>query len=343
MSKIKIKFISLAVFCLILLFLSTNSIKAQTVLSAGDIAFTGYISTNTPDEFSFVLLKNVATGTTINFTDNSWLDTGTFRTGETSVTWTASSALSAGQEIKIAGLTATLASGAGSPGTVTGSVGGLNLSTSGDQILAFQGTTIAPTFISGIHMNVYWTGFGDPVDTTAAAWDSTNSNNTSASSLPPGLITATNAIWVGVFQTPASEFDNARFTCGSSDVSNVTIARNSINNQINWTKSNGTPAGFTLPTGCSYLVVSAASVSVTGRVLTASRKGISRAFVSLTGNDGQTRTVLTNSFGYYSFYQLQAGETYVLTVAGKRFRFAQASQIITTNENLAGIDFIAEP
>jgi hypothetical protein len=98
----------------------------------GDIAFTGYLgfgASASTDEFSFVLLKDITAGTVINFTDNGWLSTNVFRTGETTVTWTSSTALVKGTEIKIVGTTPTLA-GAGNPGTVSGTA--LALSANGD-------------------------------------------------------------------------------------------------------------------------------------------------------------------------------------------------------------------
>jgi hypothetical protein len=52
-----------------------------TTLSAGDVAFLSIIGDN-PDTFAFVLLKNIEAGTTINVTDNGWLASGAFRTGE---------------------------------------------------------------------------------------------------------------------------------------------------------------------------------------------------------------------------------------------------------------------
>ncbi|MBK7432595.1 MAG: hypothetical protein IPI66_01030 [Chitinophagaceae bacterium] len=105
-------------------------------MNTGDIGFTSYTSTTT-DEFSFVLLRNIGPGTVINFTNNGWLSTNVFGVGEETVTWTSNAAYPAGTEIKISGLTATLAAG-GSAGTVTGTA--LNLSTTGDQILAYRGT-----------------------------------------------------------------------------------------------------------------------------------------------------------------------------------------------------------
>ncbi|MBL7726912.1 MAG: hypothetical protein JNM68_04460, partial [Dinghuibacter sp.] len=64
-------------------------------LNAGDIAFTGYAATSPGNDFSFVLLRNIGPGTAINFTDNGWLSTNVFGTGETTVTWTSNAAYSA--------------------------------------------------------------------------------------------------------------------------------------------------------------------------------------------------------------------------------------------------------
>ncbi len=239
-----------------LLVLSASFGKAQTTLVAGDIAFSGYTSnTVAGDEFSFVLLRAVTANTSINFTDNGWLSTNVFRTGETTVTWTSSTAMIAGTEIKINGTTATLVGGAAG-GTVTGTA--LSLSTLGDQILAYQGSAATPTFISAIHMNVFVNGV-DPfgLSTTAAAWDGT-ANSVSGSALPTGLTTGTNAIWIGTQDVSASEFDNSHFTGCALNLSTAALARAALNNQANWTSDVSSPPGFTLPTGCSYIVAVAA-------------------------------------------------------------------------------------
>jgi len=239
-----------------LLIFSQKTIQAQTTLVAGDIAITGYQgfgASATADEFSFVLLRNITANTVINFTDNGWLSTNVFRTGETTVTWTAATALNAGTEVKIVGLTPTLA-GAGNPGTVTGSA--LSLSANGDQILAYQGTVGSPTFITAIHMNVYSTTNSDPVTTTAAAWDGT-ANTGFSSALPTGLTNGVNAMWIGAQGDINSEKDNARFVC-AGDLSTAVSIKGLIFDQTKWTTSDGDPSGLILPTGCSYITAAAA-------------------------------------------------------------------------------------
>jgi hypothetical protein len=45
-----------------------------TSLAVGDIAIVHYASVD--DAFSFVFLREVEAGTTVNFTDNGWLPAG---------------------------------------------------------------------------------------------------------------------------------------------------------------------------------------------------------------------------------------------------------------------------
>lgn len=316
--------------------------KAQTTLVAGDIAFSGYISTSSPDEFSFVLLRNVTSGTVINFTDRGWQAGGGFRPGEQMITWTANSALSAGQEIRISGLNAFLAFGPGMPGIVTGTA--ISLATTGDQVFAYQGLDATPNFIAAIHSNVWTLANFDPLNTTAANWEGDAIGNND-SAVPPGLATGVNAIWIGIEGVSASEFDDERYTCGTGNIGTVASARMALNNQSNWTERSNFPATapFTLPTGCPYLVPTAANLTLGGRVLTIKGRGISRVQVTLTDSFGATRAVLTNPFGYYKFPDLEAGGTYIVTVRSKEYEFAQPTRIVTLNDNISDFNFEAFP
>lgn len=87
----------------------------------------------------------------------------------------------------------------------------------------------------------------------------------------------------------------------------------------------------------------AAGVSVTGRVITANGRGIRNAIVLLTDSSGETRTAVTSSFGYYKFDEVQAGETYILEVQSKRYRFINSSRVISAKESVADADFTALP
>ena len=86
-----------------------------------------------------------------------------------------------------------------------------------------------------------------------------------------------------------------------------------------------------------------ALVTVSGRVTTAEGSGIRNVRVSLTDQTGVVRTTLTGSFGHYRFDDIEAGQTVVISVAAKRYVFASPTRIVTVQEELADIDFTAEP
>lgn len=181
----------------------------QTTLSAGDIAITGFNSDD-PDEFSFVLLIDVTNTTTIKFTDNGWFSAGGFRANEGILEWTATSDLPCGTEITITD---------GSPFSASiGSVTDDNsflLASSGDQILAYQGSEASPTFVYAIHFD----------GTTGWSADAISAQT---SALPAGLTNGTNAVAI-------NEIDNSAYDCSTSSDSPIILTE--VSNNTNWSGS----------------------------------------------------------------------------------------------------------
>ena len=96
--------------------------------------------------------------------------------------------------------------------------------------------------------------------------------------------------------------------------------------------------------GIEFLTSTAANASVSGRVLTIDGRPIRNVTVSVTGNSlSEPRVVQTGSFGYYTFDDLRVGETYVITVQGRRYFFQTPSRVINLTDNIADLDFIASP
>ena len=249
-------------FPCIFVFAFNPALNAQFV--PGDIVFSGYHSQGT-DKFSFVLLKNLTAGQVIRFTDNAWLSTNVFRTGEGDIAWTVpAGGLIAGKEITIDCVTNTPSlNGGGAAGTITGTA--INLNTSGDQVFAYTGTLAAPTVvIAGIHMNVYSTSLGDCYTTDDANWDGACANTTTSSMKPSGggnltLTTGVNSLWIGSHTAGPSfiiEWDNAVFNCSSvpaSSLATVAGLRTAVNNKANWSTDNANPSGFPQPANCNWL------------------------------------------------------------------------------------------
>jgi len=78
-------------------------------------------------------------------------------------------------------------------------------------------------------------------------------------------------------------------------------------------------------------------VLIAGRVTTPDGRGLRNATVSLIDSLGIVRTVTTGSFGYYAFDNVRAGESYLMGVSSKRYRFPTRSMQI--NDNLVDINF----
>ena len=89
---------------------------------------------------------------------------------------------------------------------------------------------------------------------------------------------------------------------------------------------------------------SAAPASIAGRVTTADGRAISGAAISVSGgNLPQPRIARTSSFGYYSLEDLDAGQTYIVTIGSKRFIFSAPSRVVSLTDSVADVDFVAEP
>ncbi|MDQ4120700.1 MAG: carboxypeptidase regulatory-like domain-containing protein [Acidobacteriota bacterium] len=87
-------------------------------------------------------------------------------------------------------------------------------------------------------------------------------------------------------------------------------------------------------------IVTAASVTVSGRVLSSRGRGVSRAMVYLTDPDGYARRASTNALGYFRFESTEVGQTYIFSVFSKNYQFAP--QVITVNEEIIDLNLTAQ-
>jgi hypothetical protein len=82
--------------------------------------------------------------------------------------------------------------------------------------------------------------------------------------------------------------------------------------------------------------VPAATVSLSGRVLTADGRGLRRATVKLTAADGSVRTTQTGARGFYQFDNLPGGATYTVTVVSRRYSYEPRT--VTLDQSVSGFD-----
>lgn len=105
---------------------------------------------------------------------------------------------------------------------------------------------------------------------------------------------------------------------------------------------NGADYDFAVARYQNELIPSAANTSISGRVSTADGNGIRNVIVTLIAPNGELLSTRTSSFGYFRFDEIPVGETYVISVASKRFTFKQPTQILTVKEELTDVNFIAD-
>lgn len=184
--------------------LSTTLLSFAQVLDPGDIAFIG-LNADNPDAFAFVALVDIPAGEVIGFTDHGWQASGAFRANEHELFYTVSSTIAKGSVVLID-------YGAGAP----------QFSTSGDQLIAFQGSVGNPIMIYAINVE----GSGWQADAT--------SSNTSA--LPSGLVNGQTAVAV-------HECDNVAYSGTTTGSKSELLSE--IGNKQNWACDNADRLTFT--------------------------------------------------------------------------------------------------
>lgn len=88
-------------------------------------------------------------------------------------------------------------------------------------------------------------------------------------------------------------------------------------------------------------VVNAAGVSVGGRVRTSDGRGLRNATVTLTLSNGETLQTRASSFGYFTFEDIEAGQTVTVQVNSKDYQFAP--QIVVLEDNVTDLEFTPMP
>jgi len=203
----------------LLFIMALCSLRAQgTTLKPGDIAIIGFQSDNN-DQFAFLSLVDMAGGTQIQFSEKGWngsLAIPAFVvTTEGVHTWTAPpTGLSKGSVVTIS-FNSLGTSPTATAGTVQ-STAAAKLSTSGDELLAFQGPATTPNFIYA---------FG------SRPWINTGTPSSNQSWLPATLV---NGITARDF---ATENDDQYFKLPNYQGSRDSILA-AIGNTLNWNRSN---------------------------------------------------------------------------------------------------------
>lgn len=80
------------------------------------------------------------------------------------------------------------------------------------------------------------------------------------------------------------------------------------------------------------------TTTITGRVTNSYGRGVPKAFVTVRGTGGETRTALTNPFGYYQVFGLPVDTQFAVEVKSKRYNFQP--QTLMAEEETEYVDFV---
>ena len=174
-------------------------------------------------------------------------------------------------------------------------------------------------------------GLQDDLGTTVGTTNNTGGSTCNQVVTTQCVAPCTSPSNAGLLSGFRRQLGNGRFTLVVAGFSNATTG--------NYNLFVDAPAA-----GCLLaLAPTAASAVLAGRVSTSAGRGITNVIVSVTGGSlAGPLYVRTSAFGYYNFPELQAGESYVVTVASKRFTFANPSMVVDLQDSVADADFVSE-
>lgn len=90
--------------------------------------------------------------------------------------------------------------------------------------------------------------------------------------------------------------------------------------------------------------VSAATALIQGRVIRGVEgTGVGGVRITLQGPSGAQRTALSNPFGYFTFEELETGQTYFISAVSKQYVFMHSVQTVTLQDDLTTLFFQVQP
>lgn len=141
--------------------------------------------------------------------------------------------------------------------------------------------------------------------------------------------TGTKSLYAGVFGVSGYNGDGMATSSQLNTPQDVSVAANNL-----YIADNGNRLIRKVAS-----VVTAASVSIGGQIITSRGKPVGRAFVTLINSSGESRQAISNPFGYFRFNDIAVGDTYVVSVRHKQYQFNP--QVINVLENFDGLNFVA--
>ncbi|WP_265272132.1 CARDB domain-containing protein [Nostoc sp. KVJ3] len=276
---------------------------ASTNLNPGDIAIVGFNTTN-PDTIGFLVLVDIGSGTTFNVTDNGWQSSGSFRTGEGILTYTAPTDIPAGTV-----LTWVNGSTTNSSGFNSNNPSNFSLNSSGDSLTVYTGTLASPTLIYALNSGA-WSS-----NSTSAATSSepiSTNNGTLVTGTTTVAITANNG--TNGYYSGSTSGTKAQLLSAISNSANWTTS-STATNLSNWKSSFTVSGGATSQPDLSISQADSPDPVIVGNPLT----------YTLTVSNGGS----ANASGISVEYTLPTGVIFNSTTVANGFTASQSGGVIT--------------
>jgi hypothetical protein len=135
------------------------------------------------------------------------------------------------------------------------------------------------------------------------------------------------------------EFDIAP---NSPQTTEISFGGLPVINEVVDGNANPLATGFVASTISLFAGPTAAGVVIGGRVTKADGTGIGNALINLTDQNGTIRIARTSAFGYYSFENVAAGQTYFLSARHKYYHFATPTIIVTIMDARDDLNFTVQ-
>ena len=108
----------------------------------------------------------------------------------------------------------------------------------------------------------------------------------------------------------------------------------------NFIFNEGVPQDVTTDGLVTLFAPTSVGAGVGGKVMTSLGQPVPNTRIIITDTNGESRATRSTSLGFYRFYDVQVGQTYIITVDSKRYTFIPLP--VTVGQDLTNVDLIAD-
>ena len=213
------------------------------------------------------------------------------------------------------------------------------LSSPGNSVI-YNGTVLDPT--KPIRVTLVWTD--PPAVSDPALVNDLDLTVTVNSSTYHGNVFSGGISTTGGTANSVDNIENVFLLPGTlaGTVISVSVTAAALNGDGVLGNADLTDQNFSLVLSNFAFDTTAAGANIAGRITDQFGRGVPRTIVALSSFDGTAeRTVLTNTFGFYQFSDVQTGRSYLISPRNRKYTFEPPSIFYNHFDEVSGLDFRA--